>query len=447
VANGDGVQTGSLEVHPGIAAEVGYDSNYLGRSDKSGTNILNGAPTASPVDTGLLRVTPSISLTVAPYTKSDGKSGRAPRTAPFALQVGASGTYREFFNPALSNQRNMSVNAMLGLAILPGHEWSGSVSGNYSRSIQPTVLGNPDQSYNNDLITGTADLGAHPHMGTLDWHLGYTITGMLFEQGAGQSYNNLTNTGYTRGRWRFSPRTSLLFDAQVSGHTYSDTAGSGSGVPGSTFALHSSTPVRARVGLEALLAPIVSVSGMVGYGTTLTQSSYAGDPTAQNYSSVIANAEVRLMPGGPPGTVPGSESLLVSSVAVGYTRDFFASLMGDYYGLDRVYLRGEYFFGGQLFFTLTGGIGTLEHPNLYFGPGFTSGSPVAVKMANAYTDVSADVTAFAEYRIISSVGINATVTYNEVFSDTQLLVAPNSADVYDQNVRHIQAFLGVRWFM
>jgi hypothetical protein len=132
---------------------------------------------------------------------------------------------------------------------------------------------------------------------------------------------------------------------------------------------------------------------------------------------------------------------------VGYTRDFFASLMGDYYGIDRAYLRGEYFFGGQLFFTLTGGIGTLEHPALYFGPGTSGGAPVAVKMANAYTDVSADVTAFAEYRIISSVGINATVTYNEVFSDTQLPVAPTSTEVYDQNVRHFQAFLGVRWFM
>ena len=424
---------------PSAGGRSGYDSNYLSRSDKTGANIVNGAPAAGPIDTGLLRVTPLITLTLAPYTKS--KDVGAGKTAPFALQVGASGTYREFFNPLLSNQRNMSVNAMLGLAVLPGHEWSGSVSGTYSRAVQPTVLGNPDLSYNNDLVTGTAELAAHPHMGTLNWRLGYTIAGMVFEQSSGQPYSNLANTGYTRGRWRFSPRTSFLFDGQVSGRSYSDPAGS-------TFAVHSSIPIRARVGLEALLAPVVSVSGMIGYGTTLTQANYNGDPTVQNYSSAIGNIEVKLMPGGPPGTIAGNDRLLVSSVAIGYSRDFSPSFMGDYYGLDRGYLRGEYFFGGKFVVTLTGGVGTLEHPDIYFGSGTGLGaSGFGQPVANAYTDVAADATAFAEYRIISSVGVNATLNYNETFSDTRLPVAPGSAYYYDENVRRIAAFLGVRWFM
>jgi hypothetical protein len=435
VSQGSGVRAGTLEVHPGLAAEVGYDSNYLGRSDKTGTSIVNGAPTSPQIDTGELRVTPSIAIQVTPRERKTDAG--MPSSAPYAIQAGLNGTYREFFNATLSNQRNMSANANLGLAIMPGHEWSGSISGIYSRLVQPTVYGNPDASYNNDMVTGLADLAAQPHLGALDWHLGYMISGTVFEQASGSPYNNLINTGYTRGRWRFAPRASLLGDAQFSSQNYSDPRDAG-------FTLHTQTPVRARVGLEGLLLPVLSVSGVVGYGTTLTNARGPNDPTVQNYSSVIGNAEVRFSPGGPPGTIPGKESLLISTITIGYNRDFQGSFLGGFYGIDRAYLKADYFFGGLFLFSLSGGVGAIEHPNLYFA---STNTAQAVLMAKSYTDVMADATAFAEYRLLPSVGVNATVTYQEMFSDTLLPVAPNSTLVYDLNIRHIMAFAGIRWFM
>jgi hypothetical protein len=137
----------------------------------------------------------------------------------------------------------------------------------------------------------------------------------------------------------------------------------------------------------------------------------------------------------------------VSTIVLGYNRDFQASYLGDFYGLDRGYLKAEYFFASKFLITLQGGVGAYEHPDLFFGTGNGGSVTNPVLMAHAYTDIVADATLFMEYRILSSLAVNATGTYAETFSDTQLPVSPNSNQVYDLNLRRITAFFGVRWFM
>src|SRR5580704_8456803 len=60
---GIGIRTGDLELHPGIAGEVGYDSNYFYRSDKTspagGPVIDNAAPNAPVIPAAAFRITPS----------------------------------------------------------------------------------------------------------------------------------------------------------------------------------------------------------------------------------------------------------------------------------------------------------------------------------------------------------------------------------------------------
>jgi hypothetical protein len=454
IGEGAGYTAGDFEIHPGIAGEIGWDSNYLGRSDKTGPTIAN----ANPVDTGEIRITPSLSLRTAPVSERSSDGAPAPLPA-VGFALGASGTYMEFLNSApvsnsangntstLQSQRNMSAAANAALSILPGREWSGSVAVSYTRAIQPTVAGFPDASYNNDTISANADLAVMPNLGTLDWHFGYTFTGTFFEQAAGQGYNNTFHTGYTRGRWRFRPRTALLYDGQVSFRSYDDTANA-------DFLLHQSTPVRARIGLEGLVTSRFSIQAMVGYGATLTNPINSTDQTVRQYDSVIGNLELRFFVGGQPQVAPGAKpSLLVSTIALGYTRDFQASYLDDFYGLDRGYLKAEYFFAGKFLVTLQGGVGAYEHPDLFFGTG--NGGTVANPslMASSFTDVAADASLFVEYRVLPSLGINATGTYYENFSSTQLPVTIMDKDlgsagqVYDLNVRRITAFLGVRWFM
>ena len=53
---GIGIRTGNFELHPSIAAELGYDSNYFQRAG-------DGTPSEEPVvDAFRLRNTPSITL-------------------------------------------------------------------------------------------------------------------------------------------------------------------------------------------------------------------------------------------------------------------------------------------------------------------------------------------------------------------------------------------------
>src|SRR5690242_19842930 len=72
---GIGIRTGDFELHPGVAGEIGYDSNWLLRSNRSGctepsTASPPGVPGAAAVcDNGPpivpaleFRITPSLSL-------------------------------------------------------------------------------------------------------------------------------------------------------------------------------------------------------------------------------------------------------------------------------------------------------------------------------------------------------------------------------------------------
>ena len=438
--DGPGYEAGDFEIHPGLGAEVGYDSNYFGRSDKSDPHYVNGSPQNAPVGTGLLRVTPSLRLSTTPGSPR-GEDQPAQRPS-VSFDAGASGTYREYFSSQVSNQRNMSGSADATLGILPGRAWSGSVNANWTRMIQPTVLGNPDLSYNNDTIIAGADLAAQPNEGTLDWHFGYQYTGIFFEQASGSPYNNQMHTGYSRGRWKSRGELRFFTDGSISFRSFDNASNA-------QFAEHSSSPARVRLGLEGLVTPRFSVLAFIGYGATFTSGGLS-DPSVQQYDSVIGQAELRFFPGTTSTEVQAKPSLLVSTIALGFLRRFPSQLSRA-----RVWQRPRLPARGvlrcrQVPHHRRGGVGALEHPNLYFN---SSPGVAPILMADAYTDVRADATLFTEYRIVQSFGVDAMFQYSENFSSTQLPVTPadlvrvGNYSLFDQSWRRFQAFFGVRWLM
>src|SRR5207244_1804998 len=116
-SEGAGIRAGDLEIHPGVAGEVGYDSNYLLRTNKS------GAVNSGPLDAGLLRVTPSLSLSTLGPQRREGDSPDNDPSVKF--RAGLSGTYREFVfgDDAIKKQRNFSAAADARIDILPGRPW------------------------------------------------------------------------------------------------------------------------------------------------------------------------------------------------------------------------------------------------------------------------------------------------------------------------------------
>src|SRR5688500_14918632 len=72
---GIGIRAGNLELHPGIAGEFGYDSNYFQRADDE----------EPVIDVYRIRVTPHLTLsTLGPQRRGPGAEGAAPPTVNFS---------------------------------------------------------------------------------------------------------------------------------------------------------------------------------------------------------------------------------------------------------------------------------------------------------------------------------------------------------------------------
>ncbi len=210
---GPGYQVGDFELHPGAALEFGYDSNYL------------HAPPSSADQLGALRLrlTPSLSFT----TLGAQRRETAPSTTQpsIVFKGGVSATYNEFIpvtgtsdqKTQVQNQRNIGGSLDLSLGILPGRAWSGLVTGGVTRVLTPGEQGvntsfGSTGTFNRDVPQVGAEIIWTPGAGLFEWRLGYQFTGTFFE--ALPQLTNLANQVETRGRWRFLPRTSLVYDAR-----------------------------------------------------------------------------------------------------------------------------------------------------------------------------------------------------------------------------------------
>jgi hypothetical protein len=443
---GAGIREGDLELHPAIAGEVGYDSNYLLRSTASG--FANSGPSAPPIQALEFRVTPSLYLSTLGAQRREGDLVAQPPSVRF--RAGLNATYREFVglsnsapsSPAndISSQRNVGGTADARLEISPERPFGAVLYAGYGRTIMPNaVSADPNLSFNRDDVNAGLEFVTQPGGGTLDWRFGYQFHDTLFEESVAQGYDNTTNQLYTRGRWRFRPRTALIYDATFNFTNYTNQAEAfGQG-------LVNSTPVRARLGLNGLVTDRFAVLVLAGWGASFYSNTINVQP---QYDSVIGQAELKWFLSASPGIAQASDvGLALSSIAVGYTRDFQNSYLGDYYGSDRGYLRFNYFFAGRALVTLEGGAGAIEYPNMYWG---TTGD----FRHSAFTDMRVDATLFSEYRFTDSFGLNLTVRYTANFSNAQVAatdlgpnVAVPAAQEYDMSWNRLEAFLGVRWFM
>ena len=229
---GAGVRLGDFELHPGIMAQGGTTLNWFMRTDKTG--YVNSGPEGAFE----MRITPSLSLATLGVQRTEEKGG--PEGPAVVFRATASATYYEDFGQFSVEQRNASVDVNANLGILPGRPWSGLVTATYDRVIQPTALttADPDSAFTRDSVGGSAEIGWQPGGGTLDWHLGARGGATLFEDTGGLGYDNYSLAGYMRGRWKFRPRTALVYDATLGYMNY----GNVDAGLGTITTLHSSHP-------------------------------------------------------------------------------------------------------------------------------------------------------------------------------------------------------------
>jgi hypothetical protein len=456
-SEGAGIRTGDVEWHPGIAAEGGYDSNYFLRTDKTGPNLINGAPAFPVQGSPVMRITPSLSLSTIGAQRKEGEQNSEAPTVNFRL--GASGTYREFFGQLSPEQRNFSADVNAKLDILPGRPVGGALFASYDRVIQPNAaqsVGNADLAFNRDALTAGAEISVQPGSGTLDFHVGNSFTDTIFEQTAGQPYASFLDTFYLKGRWKFRPRTALIYDGTF-GISHFDNTGAASAIAQQAITgLNDSYPIRTRLGINGLITPRFSLLALVGYGGSFFTPAAPAVPVAiakgsitQQYDSVIGQAELKFYLAARPGLETGPPSLTLSSLAVGYTRDFMPSFLASYYGSDRGYLRFSYFFAGRALISLEGGAGAVEYPTMFY----PNGQPMIFNGTNAagqgFTDERIDATLFGEYRFTNYFGVNLTAKYTTELSNVVLQINPTKAQAqeYAMEWQHLELYAGVRFFL
>ncbi len=442
---GAGIRAGDLELHPGIGGEIGYDSNWFLRSQKDGPNVVNAAPQAPVREGAVLRITPSFSVSTLGIqrTEQEGVPG-TPRVLQFRGTVSA--TYREFFGAQeLRDQRNVSGNAGLRADINAGRPVAFAIFAGYQRLVQPAVVSNPNLAFNRSDLSGGAEITVMPGGGTLDLRGGYQLLAALYEESNGVPYTHLVHTISERNRWRFRPRTALFHDTSLQFVTYPN-------AERATNYLNDSTPVRTRVGLTGLLTQRFGTTLAVGYGASFFRNPQA--ISSPQYDSVNAQAEGTFYLSQSGGSAePGQSTLLLSTLSLGYLRDFQNSLLGNFYTYNKGYARIEYWFGGKTVLNLEGYVEDQEYPTPFVNFGGVvrpANGPNGAPLGD-FTNIRAGGSFFGEYRVSDSVGINTTIGYDQTFSDTQLEAGGTDAAgqplVYDLNWRRFQAFLGARWFL
>lgn len=415
---GIGYRVGDFELHPGASGEFGYDSNYFHRSPTDG---------GGPVGTLRLRITPSFSLSTLSKQRRETAGGQSQPDFEFKASIAA--TYNEFFpvsgpqdgKDRAADNRNVSGNLDLQLSILPGHPWSGTIFAGVARSLTPSNDGLASESFNRLLPRAGGELIWTPGRGLFDWRLGYAFSGTFFESSSFSQLTNIQNQIETRGRWRFLPRTALIYDARLGFISYTSPSANGK---------TASHPLRTTIGVNGLITSSFSALALVGWGTSFYSVGSGGEE--QNFNSVIGQAEVKWYITPNPTSDPGAATLSLSSLALGFSRDFADSYIGTYFERDRAYANLSYFFGGRFLVVVDGGAGPIVYP-----------ANAELKLA-AFTDVRVDASVFGEYRFKDAFGLNATVRYGQNFSGTSIVTDGQTDELKWQQ---IEAYLGFRWFM
>lgn len=435
---GEGVRVGDFELHPGIGVDLGYDSNFYRR-----------APSEEPVGSLRFRAAPHFSVsTLGAQRRGDGP----PPALDFRFDIAA--TYNEFIplhggqseadRDSLQEQRNLGGSAGLELGILQGREWSGRITGGVDRTIRPANSGDVNFNFNRIAPNATADLTWAPGSGLLDWTLGYGFNGTFFEDPDAGGLNNAQNTINTRGRWRFLPRTALVYDASFGFILYTSGDRGGAGKS-------DSFPLRSRIGINGLFTPSFGLLAMVGWGASFYTAPPGQDTPVQDFDSVIGQLEAKFYLDAQDTDNPLQVSGSSSSVAIGFVRDFEDSFIGTYLERNFGYARFDYLFAGQFLLVAKVQGGAVLFPSL-------PPAPAAVNFtgpANGWTDARVDANLFGEWRVQDWLGINADIGYTGYFSGTTLAVPPDpnqpisGGNAVDNELRYqiFQAFLGVRAFL
>jgi len=427
---GMGVRVGNLELHPGIAAEVGYDSNYFLRS-----GTVNEAVQEPTLAAYRLRITPSFSVATLGQQRRENSGPNAAPTAVF--RGGAYVSYNELiaadsaYSSEFADQRHLDAGADLNLQLFPQAQIGPDGYVNFVRMVQPSNDTNTENAFNRDSLRFGAGLTWRPGGGLFQWRLGYEGLYNYFEKTNFQQLNNFQHQVNVRGNWRFLPRTALLYDGSYTWIDYSTNRNTE----------RDGEVVRSRIGMNGLITNRWSLMALVGWAGTFYNTKAGEAP--QQFDSITGQLELKWFISGGQETLNASSAPVgLSYASIGYTRDVANSYLGNFYQKDRGYVGISYLLGGTFVTGLNAGVANIKFPDSFFADGQPQQS--------SFSEQRVDVNLFAEYRLSNSFGLNTTVSYDQNITD---VVIPGTVEDKPDHrgdelkFSHWQVYLGARYFL
>jgi hypothetical protein len=378
---GPGLRVGRLEIHPGIAAELGYENNvFLEDDDPDASLILRMSGHADVATLGSRRRTEG---------EAESPSQVTRRMLDFRGGVGAS--YYEYFGTRA--RRNVELDLGADAIINPDGRYSVRIADQYARTIRPFIDATPEggraPTYvrNNNNSSLTLSMGSRS--GLLQGVVGYDLAYEGFRDETFDYLDNLTHRIHTRVSWRFLPQTAIVQRNEVDVQQYLHPS------DGPLSLVANGTRVSSVIGVNGVLTQKISVTASGGYSVGFYR-------VAEEYESWNAQAE---------GRFRMTERILLS---LGYFRRYNPSYIGNFVKSDRIYLNAQYLVEGRLLLRAETYVSFDETGIALLSDGVT---PLGSTLRRS--DIRFRGVVSAEYRFASWIAIMTTLSYRHSTTDYQ----------------------------
>lgn len=415
---GPGFRVGDVEIHPGVAARGGYDTNVFRTPGTAGNPELGSA---------ILAITPHLNITTLNRQRlTQGEdaagSGVAPLPPPVAFNLGVSATYFHYFRDKAP--KNLEVDFDGALSVLPERRVGFDVGAQYGRFTRPFTaqIDGKNNTYAFDRVRPSLTLRAQSRSGVLKGGVGFAPVLTIYES---HYFNYLNQNQYeipARLSWRFLPSTALLFDGAFSFNDYTNT----SVADQARAAIFISDSKRAmfRFGMNGAITPNIAVRVLAGYAAVLLKR-----PELDDHEDVVGEAAV---------TFAWSTK---DNIEVGYQRTLEVSNLGGWQQLDRGYLKSSMLFARVFALGLEGGVAHVNY-GLLLAP---DGTGLGVNDDTSRDDIRIDGGVHTEYRATNWLAIMADFTALATITDFDYDRGANGAVVpYPGRFKTFQIFGGVR---
>lgn len=409
---GPGLRVGNLELHPGLGAEAGYDTNVFYEDD-------------DPEGGFLLRLTAHLDVSTLGQTRrteGETQEGSEGSSRNLDFRGGVAASYYHFFVDQARN--NVSLDAYLNATINPEGRFSVYLHDEFARSIRPFVdrggfsAGREVPTYARDRNTVGAEMRLQSSGGVLKGSLGYDYTLDYFEDEEFDYVNSHQHDIRLQLAWRFLPQTALLSITELTRQSYFNRDA------GATSLLVDNWRVQSLVGINGGLTSTVSFTALVGYG-----GGFYNDPRTEEFDNIVVRSQVAWKP------------RQTMNFALGYQRTFTTSFLGNYAKRDRIYLDSELIFSGAFLLGLDLSVAFSE-TGIALAP---DGTPLGNTARRDDTLVTA--TLYSEYRFTDWLALTASLGYYGDFTDYEYTfdsggAIPDPGGGYQK----FEAWLGLRAF-